>query len=381
MVEKIEDTISVWQDIAEGIQTVLNPLRDAIRVFTVTFNTTTEKIKNVGVDCRTAISKAQEDCSSKINGAYKNCLNKVPSLFNKVKVCKLVDIGGVCKIIDTGYCSTLDFGASLFDGLNKLFSLLQQFTEMYDLKVNVGQGIHQNFTSSTNLTEIRDRIREEFYEKFSKIQFILNCIQYVLIGTIFLIPYKSFCYLRQRLKNQKLGNGAGMLKKNANTNGKNSEEKQKPQKTKKPKLSKEQRREKQETKLQIVLLFTHFLLSGTIIAFDQTLYWITSTVKQHGNATFEASGEINVNLQVEGGAILKPIMQTFLDSFNIERNYSFVTSTTDCLPNPIEPSRLSLFIPIGIIYFCALILIVVGNKVLWIRTRIFRYFYPIIPAF
>jgi hypothetical protein len=68
-------------------------------------------------------------------------------------------------------------------------------------------------------------------------------------------------------------------------------------------------------------------------------------VHNHGNTTISASGQLDINMDVKAGVVFQPLVKQFLQSFNINREYSQILNTELCLPNPIK-TKYDVFIPI-----------------------------------
>jgi hypothetical protein len=381
MREKIRDTIHVWRTIAAGFQSALQPVKAGLDDVQMKFKGIQDGVREVAGKCKEEITSAFTSCNAGVRRAYDNCRRDVPSPLRST--CNILKPGhAACAVVRTEICDSLDVGSLVVGNFGILFKLLESLQGMFDISVKLKDDITSKLNSSRTGSEILEDIQNEFDLELDLVKNILSGIQYALILTILLIPLKAFLFLRKELKRgtQRTNGRKGKILGDHEDAGIRKTKKRRTlpccaNKNKK-KLTKAARRERKELRLQLILLLTHFLLSLSIISFDQTLYWITSTVRKHGNSTFEASGEIKVNLEVEGGAVLKPLMQAFLNSFNVERNYSFVTSTEECLPNSREPSGLTSLIPIFLIYLLAVVLIVMGNKILGKRSLIVSYFYP-----
>jgi hypothetical protein len=141
-------------------------------------------------------------------------------------------------------------------------------------------------------------------------------------------------------------------------------------------VKKQKKRDNSHLILQLIQLVTHILFSLTVICFDHTLFWIESVLKKHGNATFSAEGEVKLVFDSQGGQILKPIIDQFIETFTLKRTQNFTINTNRCLPEPTSASGLSTIVPIFVIYVCAFVFVFTEFYIASYRPRIINYFYP-----
>jgi hypothetical protein len=386
MTKALIDNIKAWEKISDGIQTVLNPIRNGLKSAEKKFQEAENAVEAAAGKCQHGINEAYVNCGQGANNAYEQCKKKVPSFpdiggkigdiggkiggiggkilgrkkrssGNLNEICNLIRIGNavceplkqvnVCKVLDAPKASVLKallFGSGIFTNFAKLFNF----------KLSIDSSSSGELNSSVNHTEIKQRIREEFEEKYAGVLYVVFIVRIIFMLPIFGVPISSGFYLHKYLKCKTTGKSNCLSKF----------------------VKKQKKRDNSHLILQLIQLVTHILFSLTVICFDHTLFWIESVLKKHGNATFSAEGEVKLVFDSQGGQILKPIIDQFIETFTLKRTQNFTINTNRCLPEPTSASGLSTIVPIFVIYVCAFVFVFTEFYIASYRPRIINYFYP-----
>ena len=347
--ENVADSLlksfSVWIEIAADVHRIVRPVHEGLESASEFLSNLSRKASEVANLCEENMRDAYHKCVEPIRNAKSECEAKLN--WGLAKICDVLDAPlGTCSIVQNAehVCSVLDdvdiaFERPLVQAMQQLVTLFDAFDIQADFK-KIKMAANTN--ASKSAAQIREGIRGAFEEKYSVINMTLSIVQYVLVAQFLLVPISAYLFMQNALQGST------------------------PRKSKKDKALP-----------QLFSLLVHFLLATSLFTFDIVLFWVERTISYHGsNITIEASGTVDLNVNVKWGSIMGQIFGAFFNGFNFNEAFMVHTSLESCLPRPTEPNGLIDIIPAVILYITVLAFIIFSSHLQKLKSSIITACYP-----